>query len=100
MIQKIALAIPLAYDGSMGTKAPDLKKYRGVQLPVFIKKGEDGFYIAECPLFEGCFTQGKTLDEVLRNIREVILLVLEEKKSRDALATYYPKKAGLHIVTL
>ncbi len=51
-----------------------------VQFPVFVEKDEDGFYVAECPLLEGCYTQGKTLDEALKNIAEVIEMCLEEKK--------------------
>ena len=44
------------------------------QLPVFIEKDEDGFYVVECPLFDGCYTQGKTLDEAVENIKEAIEL--------------------------
>ncbi len=44
--------------------------------------GEDGFYVVQCPALPGCFTQGKTLDEALKNIREAISLCLEEKDTR------------------
>ncbi|WP_348632270.1 type II toxin-antitoxin system HicB family antitoxin [Methanofollis sp. W23] len=33
----------------------------------------------ECPLLPGRYTQGKTLDEALKNIHEVIELYLEEQ---------------------
>ena len=46
-------------------------------LPVLIEKGVDGNYVVECPVLEGCYSQGKTIDEVLKNIREVIAMVLE-----------------------
>ena len=36
--------------------------------------------MVECPLPQGCYTQGKTLDEALKNTREVIELYLEEQK--------------------
>ena len=49
-------------------------KLRGTQVPVFIEKDEDCFYVVECPLFKGCYSQGKTVDEALRNIRDVIEL--------------------------
>ena len=35
------------------------------QFSVFVEKDEDGFYVVECPLFRGCYSQGKTLDEAL-----------------------------------
>jgi len=56
----------------MGTKK--------VQLPVLVEKDEDGFFVVECPILRGCYTQGKTLDEALKNIHEVIELCLEEQK--------------------
>jgi len=77
-----------------------LTKLRGLTLPLFIEKDEDGFYIVECPVLEGCYTQGKTIDEALRNIREVIKLVLEEKKSQEVLKNYRPKELSLHTITL
>ncbi len=51
-----------------------------VHLPVLVEKDEDGFFVVECPLLQGCYTQGKTLDEALKNIHEVIELCLEEQK--------------------
>ena len=75
-------------------------KYKNAQLPLFVEKDEDGFYVVECPIFEGCYSQGKTLDEALKNIREVIALILEEKKSREALGSYRPKELSWHTITL
>jgi len=81
--------------GTARTKRPDS------QVPVFIEKDhDDGFYVVECPLFEGCYSQGETVDEALRNIREVIQLVVEEKKNRDILETYHPKEFSLHTITI
>ncbi len=51
-----------------------------VHLPVLVEKDEDGFFVVECPLLQGCYTQGKTLDEALKNIHEVIELCLEVQK--------------------
>jgi predicted RNase H-like HicB family nuclease len=33
----------------------------------------------ECTLLKGCYTQGETFDEALKNIREEIDLCLEEE---------------------
>ncbi len=70
----------------------------GRRLPLVVEKGQDGFYVVECPVFDGCYTQGKTLDEALRNIREVIALVLEEKRSREVLEGYNPEEVSLHTI--
>jgi len=45
---------------------------------ILYEKDEDGYFIASCPDLEGCYTQGKTLQEATENIKEVIELCLEE----------------------
>jgi len=47
------------------------------EFTVIIEKGEDGYYIATVPELKGCHTQGRTLDELIENIKEAILLCLE-----------------------
>ncbi|MDP1676768.1 MAG: type II toxin-antitoxin system HicB family antitoxin [Bacteroidota bacterium] len=70
------------------------------QLPLYVEKDEDGYYVVECPLFEGCYTQGKTLDEALKNIREVIELVIEEKDNKKLLRSYHPQEFSLHTIAV
>lgn len=41
-------------------------------LTILIERDTDGTYIGIVPLIEGCYAYGKTLDEVLINLREVI----------------------------
>lgn len=48
-----------------------------VRLPVVITRDEDGYYVAEVPVLRSCFTQGKTREEALTNIKEVIHLCLK-----------------------
>ena len=39
---------------------------------------QDGkFYIAQCREHSNCFTQGKTIEETIHNIKEVLELMLE-----------------------
>ncbi len=42
-----------------------------------IFRGEDGFWIAECPSLPGCISQGETREEAVQNIREAIQLYIE-----------------------
>lgn len=77
-----------------------ISRQNQTQLPLYVEKDEDGFYVVECPLFEGCYTQGKTLDQALKNIREVIALILEEKESRKILHSYRPREISLHTITV
>lgn len=39
---------------------------------VMIYRGEDGFWVAECPSLPGCISQGETREAAVRNIREAI----------------------------
>jgi predicted RNase H-like HicB family nuclease len=46
-------------------------------LQVIIERGEDGYFSARCPSPKSCWSQGRTRDEALKNIREAIDLFLE-----------------------
>lgn len=73
-------------------------KIKDTHFPVIVEKDEDDFYVAECPLFRGCYTQGKSLDEALKNIREVVELCLEEKENQEILKNYRPEELSLHTI--
>ncbi len=36
-------------------------------------------YVATCPQLQGCYTQGQSYEEVVRNIRDAIRLHLEDR---------------------
>ena len=66
-----------------------------------VEKGEDGFYVVECPILKGCYSaRQKPLTRLLRNIREVIDLILEEKENRMILKNYRPVELSLHTITV
>lgn len=46
-------------------------------LQVVIERGEDGYFAAHCPSLKSCWSQGRTREEALANIREAIDLYLE-----------------------
>jgi predicted RNase H-like HicB family nuclease len=46
---------------------------------VVIEKDEDGFYVGEVPQLKACYSQGKTIDELLENMKEAIALALEDQ---------------------
>lgn len=66
------------------------------QFPIIIEKDEDGFYVAVNPSLEGCYSQGKTMEEALKNVQEATELCLEEM-SADEL----PKDSAVsvHLIT-
>ena len=48
-----------------------------MKIKVILEPGEDGFIVAHAPSLKSCWSQGKTRDEALANIREAIELFLE-----------------------
>ncbi len=51
---------------------------------VVIERDEDGYYVGEVPQLRACYSQGRTLEELLENIREVIRMCLEEGEEPSA----------------
>lgn len=47
---------------------------------VLIERDEDGYLVATVPGLHGCHTQAKSLDTLMKRVREVIALCLEEEK--------------------
>lgn len=45
-------------------------------LYVVLRTDEEGFVVAECPAIQGCFTQGRSREEALTNIEDVLGLLL------------------------
>lgn len=48
---------------------------------VFVEQDEAGYFVAECPALRACYTQGKTYEEAIRNIKDVIALCLRDLKT-------------------
>jgi predicted RNase H-like HicB family nuclease len=45
---------------------------------VVIEKDEEGYLVATVPALRGCHTQAKSLDALMKRVREVISVCLEE----------------------
>ena len=45
-------------------------------LPVDVEIDEDGIYVVSCPAFKGCHADGKTIEEALVELREVVEMCL------------------------
>jgi predicted RNase H-like HicB family nuclease len=62
-----------------------VKKIRKVQrFTVVLERDEDGFSVASIPALQGCHTQGRSLDQAMRRIREAAELWLEVHRERRA----------------
>ena len=54
-----------------------MQKKKVLNFTVIIEQDEDDYYVGYVPSIRGCHTQGKTLDELMKNIKEAIELCLE-----------------------
>ena len=53
------------------------------EFTVVIERDEDGYYVAHVPQLQGCYTQAKNLDTLMKRAREVIELCLEDGDSAE-----------------
>ncbi len=49
---------------------------------LFEPDSETGGYVVRCPSLPGCYSQGDTIEEAIRNIKEAILLCLEDMEAQ------------------
>ncbi len=68
------------------------------EFSVVILEDESGGYIAIVPELPGCHTQGDSLDEVMRNVREAIELYLETLSEEEKKELLSRKVVGLQRV--
>ncbi len=50
---------------------------------VLIERDEEGYYVASVPALRGCHTQARTLDTLMKRVREVIELCIEDGDAVD-----------------
>ena len=53
------------------------------ELTAIIKEAEEGGYFAYCPALKGCISQGETMEEVVRNIKEAICMYVDALRERQ-----------------
>lgn len=68
-------------------------------LPIVMEKDEDGVFVVECPALPGCYSQGKTLDEAMKNIREVLEMIKDEDEVKRILSDYGPREFSFHTIS-
>ncbi|MDO8590747.1 MAG: type II toxin-antitoxin system HicB family antitoxin [bacterium] len=67
------------------------------EFPVVVEKDEKSFYFGYVPSLQGCYTQGKTLSETFENLREAIVLHVED---RIATGEIVPKRKAVSLTSL
>ena len=65
--------------------------------PVIVERDEAGWYVAECPVLDGCYTQGETEEEALELILDAIRLHVEDLLARGS---SIPQAVGVSTVRI
>jgi predicted RNase H-like HicB family nuclease len=65
---------------------------------IIVEQDEAGYYVAECPALRACYTQGKTCEEVIEDIKDVIALCLEDLKAHRKTIPKQPEIIGVQRV--
>ena len=65
---------------------------KGREFTILIERDEDGYYVGEVIELPGCFTQARTVEELMKRIREAIALYLEEVGEEVNSDLYLPRK--------
>ena len=66
--------------------------------PVIVQEDVSGTFWVSCPTLEGCYSQGDTVDEALKNMREAIALCLEDLPRTHQ--NVEPANVSLHFIRL
>lgn len=59
-----------------------------MEFNVIIEKDEDGWLVSEAVGLQGCHTQAKTMDELIKRTREAIQLCLESEQDSTITAKF------------
>ncbi len=69
---------------------------KSYNLQVVIEQDEDSVFIAECPALQGCYAQGQTFEEAIKNIQDVIVMCIQEMKEENKkINLKYPEVIGV-----
>ncbi len=65
-----------------------------ITLPVLIEQDENGIYVATVPSIRSCYTQGRTLEELYRNLDEVVELSREMERGLFGVSSHVNRIVG------
>ncbi len=49
-----------------------------ITLPIVVEADADGYFVS-CPSLQGCYSQGDTYEEAVKNIKDAIRLHIEDR---------------------
>lgn len=71
------------------------RRRRPYTFQVLVEQDEGGYFVAECPALKACYTQGRTYEEAIENIKDVIALCLQDIKAKKKTVPRQPEIIGI-----
>ncbi len=69
---------------------------KSYSIQVVVERDEDSVFIAECPALQGCYAQGKTFEQAIKNIQDVIMMCIQEMNDENKkINLKYPEVIGI-----
>jgi predicted RNase H-like HicB family nuclease len=62
--------------------------------PVIVERDEAGLFVATNPALPGCYSQGKSMEEALENVREATEACLTDR------ADFNPSNISVHVISV
>jgi len=62
--------------------------------PVVVERDQVGFFVATNPALPGCYSQGKSMDEALENVREATVACLTDRSD------FNPSNISVHVIAV
>ena len=59
-----------------------------MEFNIIIEKDEEGWYISEVVGLQGCHTQAKTMDELIKRTKEAISVCIEADKQKLSISKF------------
>ncbi|MCK5510909.1 type II toxin-antitoxin system HicB family antitoxin [Candidatus Parcubacteria bacterium] len=72
--------------------------YKNQTFPVIMQEDETGGYVVINPAIDGCYSQGETIEDALKNIKEATKLCLEE--TAEKCQKIKLKNISIHLINL
>jgi predicted RNase H-like HicB family nuclease len=64
-----------------------------MELTMMVEKGENGYYVGQIVEYPPVLSQGKTMEELEKNLKSALKLLLQVQK--DQLKLYYAKRKAI-----
>ena len=59
------------------------------QFTVYIEQDEDGVFVGSIPAVPGCHAEGKTQEEMMKNLAEVLKLCIRNANKKEVMQTKF-----------